>query len=70
MEVRTIAKRWGSSIGIVLPKRIVDLRRIKENDEIVIEIKSQPVMGNMFGRFLRKSGRSGQELKDEARKGW
>ena len=70
MELRTVAKRWGSSIGIVLPKRIVDLRKIKENDEIVIEIKSQPIMNEMFGRFLRKSGRSGQELKDEARRGW
>jgi len=71
MEIKTIAKKWGSSIGIIIPKEVVDAKRIKENDEIVIEVKTRPLAGNLFGRFPElTSRRSAQELKDEAREGW
>ncbi len=70
MEIETIAKRWGSSIGVVLPKSVIDARKIRENDKIVIEIKTQPLMEGMFGKYPRTSKRTAQELKDEARKGW
>ena len=70
MEIKTKAKRWGSSIGIILPKSFVDLKKIRENDELIIEVKTQPVMGDLFGKFSRKSKRTAQELKDEARAGW
>lgn len=70
MEIETIAKKWGSSIGIVLPKSIVDNRKIRENDRIIIEIKTQSIMGNLFGKYPRTSKRTAQEIKDEAREGW
>jgi antitoxin component of MazEF toxin-antitoxin module len=71
MEVKTTAKRWGSSIGIILPKAIVEANRIRENDEVLIEVKKKILAGEMFGRFPEwKSKKSAQELKDEARKGW
>ena len=70
MEIETIAKKWGSSIGVVLPKSVIDSRKIRENDKIIIEIKTQPLMGRMFGKFPRTSKRTAQELKDEAREGW
>ncbi len=71
MEVKTIAKRWGSSIGIILPKAIVEANRIRENDEVFIEVKKKILAGEMFGRFPEwKSKKSAQELKDEARRGW
>ena len=38
MEIKAIAKKWGSSIGIILPKAVVEENRIRENDEITIEI--------------------------------
>ena len=70
MEIKTIAKKWGSSIGIILPKSIIEANRIREHDEIVIEIKKKTLAGEMFGKFPRLSKKSGQELKDEARRGW
>lgn len=71
MEIKAVAKRWGSSIGIIIPKEVVEARRIKENDEITIEVKKdKPKAGVMFGRFPRKSGKSAQEIKDEMRRGW
>ncbi len=69
-EIKTIAKKWGSSIGIIIPKEIVDAKKIKENDKIIIEIKNRPIAGEFFGRFKGKIKKSGQELKDDARKGW
>ena len=71
MEIKTTAKRWGSSIGVIIPKEVVDAKRIRENDKITIEIKTKPLAGEMFGKFSNlTSGKSAQELKDEAREGW
>lgn len=70
MEIEAIAKRWGSSIGIILPKEIVDAKMIKENDVVKIEIKNRPLAKEFFGRFKNKFSHSTQELKDEARRGW
>lgn len=70
MEVKTLAKKWGNSIGIILPKSVVDLRKIQENDEVIIEIKTQSIMGDLFGKYPRTSKRTAQEIKDEARGGW
>ncbi|HUS50721.1 MAG TPA: AbrB/MazE/SpoVT family DNA-binding domain-containing protein [Candidatus Paceibacterota bacterium] len=71
MEVKTKAKKWGSSIGIILPKAVVEAKKIRENDEIIIEIKNRPLAGELFGKFPEwKSGKSAQEIKDEMRRGW
>ena len=71
MEIKTTAKKWGSSIGVIIPKEVVDAKKIKENDKITIEIKARPLAGDMFGRFpMLTSGKSAQELKDEIREGW
>ena len=70
MEIKTIAKRWGSSIGIILPKAVIEARKIRENDEVIIEIKKKTLAGEMFGKYPRWSGKSAQEIKDEMRKGW
>ena len=70
MEIKAKAKRWGSSIGIVLPKSIVESKKIRENDEVIIEIKKSVIAGEVFGRFAGRFKKSTQELKDDARKGW
>ncbi|MEK6936855.1 MAG: AbrB/MazE/SpoVT family DNA-binding domain-containing protein [Nanoarchaeota archaeon] len=69
-EIRAKAKKWGSSIGIIIPKEIVEAKKIKENDEILIEIKNRPLAGEFFGRFPRKSKKTAQEIKDEMKRGW
>ena len=70
MEIKTKAKKWGSSLGIILPKLIVEARKIRENDDVIIEIKNRPIAGKLFGRLKGKFKKSTQELKDEARRGW
>lgn len=71
MEIKTIAKKWGSSIGIIIPKEVVETKKIKENDEIIIEIKKSVLVRDLFGMFPKiTSKETAQELKDEMRKGW
>lgn len=70
MEVKTIARRWGSSIGVILPKSLVEAKRIRENDEVIVNVeKPKPKAGTLFG-FLKDWKKPTQEIKDELRKGW
>lgn len=71
METKVIARKWGSSIGVIIPKEIVDAKKIKENDEIIIEVKKKIVLaGDLFGMFKGRIKRPTQEIKDEMRAGW
>lgn len=66
-EVKT--RKWGSSIGVVLPKELVDEIGIKPDETIKIDIKKGVKVKDVFG-ILSGWKRSAQEIKDEARKGW
>lgn len=43
--VQTKAKKWGSSLGIVIPKDIVEKERIKEGEKLEVIVK-KPVAVN------------------------
>ena len=67
MAVEVKTKRWGNSIGIIIPSETVDRFNIKPNEEIVIEIeKKGNVLKEMFGRV--KSKKSAKQMIKEARK--
>ena len=38
MEVEIKTKKWGSSLGIIIPKEVVRRERIQEGQEIKINI--------------------------------
>jgi len=69
-EIRTIARKWGNSIAVIIPKDMVERKKIRENSELVIEVKRRPIAGEIFGMFPRKSKRTAQEIKDEMKAGW
>jgi antitoxin component of MazEF toxin-antitoxin module len=50
-EVVCKAKKWGNSIGVILPKSIVKSHQIKPEEELVIEIKEKKsnVLKELFG---------------------
>ncbi|MEK6912669.1 MAG: AbrB/MazE/SpoVT family DNA-binding domain-containing protein [Nanoarchaeota archaeon] len=53
MEVE--AKKWGSSLGIILPKDIVKKERIVEGQKIIVNILSKKItVGDMF-RMVEKN---------------
>ena len=71
MELKTRVRKWGDSIAIIIPKHISEFERIKENDEVVIEVRKNIIAKNLFGKFPEwKSKKSVQELKDEMKRGW
>ncbi len=67
-EVETITRKWGNSLGVTLPKEIVDKEHLQENQRIIIEIKSVADITKLRGLVHFK--KSAQQLKDEMRKGW
>jgi len=69
VELECVAKKWGSSLGIVIPKEIAKIEHITENEKVVIEIKKKHTAREFFG-LLAGWRRPAQEIKDEMRKGW
>lgn len=68
MAIKTQVKKWGNSIGIVLPREFVISKNIKENDTIMIDVVKQADFSDVFGTLPKKM--SGQQFKDMVRKGW
>lgn len=68
MATELIVKKWGNSMGVILPKELVEKEKLKENDKIVVEVVKKADLRDIFGSLKLKM--SGQEFKDLARKGW
>jgi antitoxin component of MazEF toxin-antitoxin module len=58
MEQITVkAKRWGNSLGIILPRILVEKERIKEGSEVVIQVRtSKGTTGGDLMELSRKLG--------------
>ena len=69
-EVECTTKKWGSSIGIVIPKSVVERENIKPNEKIHIVVKKVTLARDLWGLAPFKKKESGQEAKDWMRKGW
>ena len=68
-EIEVITKKWGSSLGVVIPKNIVEKEHIKEREKLKIEIKKMHKVKDIFG-MLKGLRINAQKAKDEMRKGW
>ena len=68
MAVEVVLKRWGNSMGVVLPKEMVEKEELKENQRVLIEVIKEADLTDIFGTLKRKM--SGQEFKNMVRKGW
>ncbi|MBI3036625.1 AbrB/MazE/SpoVT family DNA-binding domain-containing protein [Candidatus Woesearchaeota archaeon] len=68
MAIEVVLKRWGNSIGVVLPKELIDKEKLKENERVLIEVVKEANLSHIFGTL--KTGMTGQEFKDMVRKGW
>lgn len=63
-------KRWGNSLGIIIPSEAVAARKLKENDEVTILVfeDSKKALKESFGSLRGKLTKSGQQIKDELRR--
>ena len=68
METEAVARKWGSSIGFIIPKEIAEKEKIKPHSKVVFEIIKVSDISDTFGKLKRKI--SGQEMKNRARAGW
>jgi len=67
MVIQTKTKRWGNSIGIIIPSETVEKLNIKPEDEVVIEIeKKGNVLREMFGTM--KSKKTARQIVNETRR--
>lgn len=67
-QVQTITRKWGNSLGIAIPKEVVEAEHLAENQRILIEIKKVTDIRRLRG--LLKFKKTAQKLKDEMRAGW
>ena len=68
MTVALTVKKWGNSLGVVLPKEMTEKKHIHENDVIEITVVKEADIKHLFGSVKRKM--SGQEFKDIVRESW
>ena len=51
MVIEVKIKRWGNSIGVVIPNEAVERLNLKPEEEIIIEIeKKNNILKEMFGK--------------------
>ena len=67
-SIKTKTKKWGNSLGIVIPKDIVEKEHLKEGQtvEILIARPVKKVFEETFGTL--KFPKSTQEMKNQIRK--
>lgn len=67
METIVKTKKWGNSVGLVLPAEFVKQQHIHPGEELVIELKKkQNVLKELFGALPFK--KSTEQLLKETRK--
>lgn len=69
MEVQTKTRKWGRSIGVVLPIDFVRENKIKENELISLEIKRKNIR-EVFGSSKKVDASLKEEVLREIKEGW
>ena len=65
IEVKT--KKWGNSIGVIIPSETIESLNIKPEETLTIEVlKRENVLKELFGTL--KSKKTAKQIVDEARK--
>ncbi len=67
MAIRTIVRKWGNSLGIVIPREEATKEGIKENDEVEVVVRKATDIRQLFGKYKFKDL---QAVKEELREGW
>ena len=72
IEIETLTRKWGNSLAIIIPARVVEQEKLKENEKVAVKIekKKSLLVKDVFGMLKGKFNRPTQEIKDEMRKGW
>ncbi len=67
MTIRTVVRKWGNSLGVVIPSEEASKEGLRENDEVEVVIRKALDIRELFGKY---KFRDLQKLKEELREGW
>jgi len=68
IELKTKLRRWGNSLGIVVPQKIVEKEKAREGDEITILFrKKKPNLKKLLGahKFSKPTEQLMKEMDEE-----
>jgi len=68
MQFTTKTRAWGNSLGITIPKDIVDEHNLGNGSEITVTVKKQVDLSSLRGKFTFT--KSTQAIKNEMRETW
>ena len=68
-EVECVTRRWGNSLGIVIPREIIEQEHIDENEKITLSFSKKRKAEEFFGLCAGWTT-STDEIKKEMKKGW
>ena len=56
MEIKAKTRKWGNSIGVIIPKEIIRQQNIKPDQEVTILVSSKPITTgrDIWGTFKFK----------------
>ncbi len=67
MNAKTTVKCWGNSLGVVLPKALVDEEELKEGEEVEITVRKISDVRSLRGKYPFKNL---QHEKEKMKRGW
>ena len=67
MLTRSRLRRWGNSLGVIVPKELVRREGLREGEEVEIQVRRISDIRALRGKFPIKDL---QKAKEEMRKGW
>lgn len=66
MEIEVKTKKWGNSIGLIIPSETIEKLNIRPEERIIIEIeKKKNVLRELFGTM--KSKKTARQMLNETR---
>jgi len=56
IELKSKLRKWGNSLGVVVPQNFIETEKAKEGDEVILFITKEKdnVLKEMFGTFKFK----------------
>jgi antitoxin component of MazEF toxin-antitoxin module len=65
--MRAKVKKWGNSLGLIIPADVASKEGIKEGDEVEYQLKKYSDVKELFGKYPMGNI---QEIKNELRREW
>src|SRR3989344_8169093 len=67
MIIESKLKKWGNSVGVIIPSNALKEENLREGEEIVVEVKKKSSIKDLFGS-LKEWKINAQKVKDEIRR--